>query len=214
VSVQTFWLEPTEDVAVGLRRYTNGDGFDCEHGHHHALVYTGREPATYEARDDRKVRTNALEFEIDRADPAWPTTCAQGCGYQFTEDDRWQRWTELLYRRTDTGELRVLHQAAPAPDAPSAEPGASWDAWWMPDFWRGPDGIALMVRCPDGHDWHVDSEARNCTRKGEPHQCWVRHGDPRQCRVTVDKAGDTCSAGGGSIDTGTWHGFLRDGVLA
>lgn len=78
----------------------------------------------------------------------------------------------------------------------------------------GPDGICLMVRLPNGHDWMVDSEASNCTRKGEPHQCWVRHGDPRECRVSVDKNGDTCAAGAGSIQGGDWHGFLRDGVLA
>ena len=108
----------------------------------------------------------------------------------------------------------MLHQGAPAPEAPSAEPGACWDAWWMPDNWKGADGIALMVRLPDGHDWHVDSRSSNCTRPDDNvHKCWVRHGDPRECHVTVDKNGDTCAAGAGSIQSPTWHGFLRDGHL-
>lgn len=210
--VQTFWLEPTEQVAVGLRRYTVGEGgFDCAHGHHRALVYTGREPAIYDDRDGRRVRLNGLT-DVPRDDPAWPTKC-EDCAYEFTAEDHWQRWTELLWERTDTGELRVLHQNAQAPGAPSAEPGASWDAWWMP-FQRNPDGIYLMVRLPDGHDWTVDSRASNCTlpHDGE-HRCWVRHGDPRECKVTVDKDGLSCSAGAGSIASPKWHGFLRNGVL-
>jgi hypothetical protein len=89
-----------------------------------------------------------------------------------------------------------------------------WDAWWMPGSWRGSDGIALMVRCPNGSDWHVDGRASNCTLPDDRvHKCWVRHGDPRGCRVTVDKNGNTCAAGGGSIIAGDYHGFLVDGVL-
>jgi len=136
--------------------------------------------------------------------PLWPRFCQAGCGYEFVESDNWQDTQDQLYQRTDTGQRFTLR------DAP---PGACWDAWWMPDNWRGADGIALMVRCPNGDDWHVDSEASNCTRKGETHQCWVRHGDPRQANVTVDKNGDTCAAGAGSILAGDYHGFLIGGLL-
>lgn len=206
---QTFWLERTDQVAVGLRRYaaSDGGGFTCADGYHSNLVYTGLEPAEYGPEGRLAVRS-----AVDHADPRWPGECEHGCGYRFSDADHWQDWQEQVYRRTDTGELRVLHQGAPAPEAPAAEPGACWDAWWMP-FSRGEDGIYLMVRCPDGHDWSVDSQASNCTRPGEPHRCWVRHGDPRECHVTVDKNGDTCSAGAGSIQTPNWHGFLRDGQL-
>lgn len=209
----TFWLEATDHVAVGLRRYTLGEGgFDCAHGHHRALVYTGREDATYTEHDGGR-RTLASRPDVGHDDPRWPTRC-EHCDYQFTEADQWQVWQEQLYLRTDTGELRVLHQSAPTPDASSAEPGACWDAWWMPENWKGSDGIALMVRLPDGHDWHVDSRASNCgSPDDDEHACWVRHGDPRECRVTVDKDGQTCSAGAGSIASPNWHGFLRDGQL-
>jgi hypothetical protein len=210
--VQTFWLERTGQVAVGLRRYHSaGGGFSCAEGYHSALVYVGVEDAAY---DDSHGRSHlAARPKVAHDDPRWPAQCDKGCGYVFTPDDAWQDWQELLYRRTDTGEVRVLHQGAPAPEAPSAEPGATWDAWWMP-YSRGDDGLCLVVRCPDGHDWMVDSRASNCTLPDDnDHHCWVRHGDPRDCRVTVDKNGRTCAAGAGSIQTPQWHGFLRDGQL-
>lgn len=204
-AVQTFWLEPTDQMEIGLRRYTHktGDTFDCAGGYHSALVITGQVTGTYEERDGRRYLTASVPTG-QHDDPRWPSECS--CGYLFTPDDVWQDWERHLYRRSDTGELVSLN------DAP---PGACWDADWMPQNWRdrSPDGIYLMVRLPNRHDWAVDSEASNCTRKGEKHHCWVRHGDPRECRVTVDKNGDTCAAGAGSILSGDWHGFLRDGQL-
>lgn len=216
---QTYWLDPTDQVAVGLRRYHSegGIGFVCESGYHDALVYIARELAIYVHRDDGRSHLDS-QSPVDHSDSRWPTECKHGCGYTFTDDDHWQDWQELIYRRTSDGAEYVLHQTAPAPelDIPSAPPGACWDAWWMPfnrDRYKG-DDICLMVRLPNGHDWMVDSEASNCTRKGEDHECWVRHGNPRECHVTVDKNGNTCAAGAGSIQGGDWHGFLRDGVLA
>lgn len=215
----TYWLDPTPDVAVGLRRYTStgSKGYSCADGWHEALVFTGTEPAEY--RDTDHGRVLAHRPDVPHDDPRWPTECARGCGYQFTDGDVWQEWQEQLYRRADTGEVVSLRprrdydpEGAPTP----APPGAMWNAWWMPDTpaWRGPDGMALMVRLPDGHDWHVDGEASNCTRKGDTtHKCWVRHGDPRTGQVTAGKDGDTCAAGAGSIASHGYHGFLRDGVL-
>lgn len=129
---------------------------------------------------------------------------------------------EKLYRRSDTGELVSLA------DAPI---GAMWDASWMASEVRtGPDGITLVVRTPGG-DWCVDAECNNCTRTqwgpkeidgrlhdkvwlGRTHYCWVRHGDPRQPETMhVDKNGETCSAGGGSILQSSYHGFLHHGEL-
>jgi len=112
-----------------------------------------------------------------------------------------------------------------------APPGAMWDATWMQaDQRTGPDGITLVVRLPNGSDWMVDGECSNCTRTqwgpkevdgkmcdkvwlGRTHYCWVRHGDPRTGTIHVDKNGDTCSAGAGSIWIGNYHGFLHNGYL-
>jgi hypothetical protein len=91
-----------------------------------------------------------------------------------------------------------------------AMPGAMWDADWMPDRFKGPDGRCLVVVCPDGYQWMIDGQASNCTRPDDSeHKCWVRHGEPPN--ITVDKNGNTCQAGGGSIGTSGYHGFLRDG---
>lgn len=207
----TYWIEPTDEVAWGLRRYHSaaGSGSDCASGFHDALVYLGRAPAVYNANGYREI-----SVRTPHTDPRWPKRCSS-CDYEFTDADRWQEWDELIYRRPADGAEFVLHQNAPATELgiPSAPPGACWNAWWMPSAGHRPDGMYLMVRLPNGHDWSVDSEASNCTRKGEPHECWVRHGDPRECRVTVDKNGDTCAAGAGSILAHDYHGFLHDGVL-
>jgi hypothetical protein len=202
---QTYWLDPTNEVAIGLRRYAYAEG-ECPGGYHDALIYTGRLPAMWQQTDyGLSLMSQAM---VEHSDPRWPTQCTR-CSYQFTENDNWQPWQELVYRRADTDTDVVLHRGGPA-DAPSAPPGAMWNASWMSPL---EDGIYLMVRLPNGHDWAVDSEASNCTRKGQPHNCWCRHGDPREARVTVDKVGDTCAAGAGSIQGGDYHGFLRNGVL-
>jgi hypothetical protein len=201
-ATRTFWLEPTNRVAVGLRRYRSAAAdTGCAGGYHSALVYTGRAPARW--RDTDHGRSLILRPATPSDDPLWPTVCDEGCGYQFTPGDHWQDWQELIYRRADTGEETTIRTAAP---------GAMWDAWWMPASWHGPDGIALMARCPNGRDWHIDGEASNCTRKGDRrHKCWVRHGDPRAANLTVDKNGETCAAGAGSIQAGDYHGFLTRG---
>lgn len=76
---------------------------------------------------------------------------------------------------------------------------------------RAVNGQYLVCVLPDGHHWQIDSYANNCDRGRDGHHCWIRHGEPP--KLTIDKGGDTCSAGSGSIQTGTWHGFLRDGML-
>lgn len=202
---QTFWLDPTDQVQLGLRRYTlDSTSFDCAGGYHSALVLTDIVPGVFEERHGRRYLTMPGDPYIDIHDPLWPTTC-DSCEYTFSGVDCWQPWQQRLFRRTDTGELLTLR------DAPE---GAMWDAWWLPNDYRGPDGIALTVQCHGKHAWHVDSRASNCGRPDDKaHKCWIRHGDPRECHVTVDKDGDTCSAGAGSILVPGWHGFLRDGQL-
>lgn len=90
-------------------------------------------------------------------------------------------------------------------------PGAMWyadEAW---NGWKGPDGRAIYVNCPNGRTWCIDSRAKNCTMPTDnAHRCWIRHGIPPN--LTVDKSGGTtCAAGAGSIVCGDYHGFLRNG---
>jgi hypothetical protein len=150
-------------------------------------------------------------FGIGAADPRWPTTCAE-CGYHFGPQDRLFMSYDLLWSRSDGGPETTLH------DAP---PGAMWYADWMTEGlpndpadqrWRGPDGRCLMVMVPPHHEWCVDGRCSNCTRPDDRvHKCWVRHGEPPL--ITVDKEGNTCAAGAGSVITSSWHGFLRNGYL-
>lgn len=76
------------------------------------------------------------------------------------------------------------------------------------------DGRVLVCMTPDGHPWTIDARASNCTMpQDDNHWCWCRHGRPEEGTLHVDKNGTTCAAGAGSIQTGSWHGFLHNGQL-
>jgi len=110
------------------------------------------------------------------------------------------------------------------PNPHSAPPGAMYFAEWyhyrsrqegepiVYGFdWDNQFTPPLMVVTP-GVIWDIDSRASNCTRKNDKtHRCWCRHGEAPN--ITVDKFGDTCSAGAGSIQCGNYHGFLQNGFL-
>jgi hypothetical protein len=183
-----------------LRRYTVGKRARCTvnpHKWHDAEVLLDTIPAGDEASGDT----------WPHDDPRWPSQCR--CGYAFRPDDQWMVNYDDEYRRVDTGELLTLA---------TASPGAMYDASWLHDHleYCGPDGRSLHVKLPNGLEWCIDAPASNCDQKGRPHKCWIRHGEPPL--ITVDKQGDTCTAGAGSIwsnkgQANDWHGFLRNGVL-
>lgn len=109
-----------------------------------------------------------------------------------------------IYRNLTTGELKESR------DLPV---GALW-AETDPVYTKGADGLAIICQMPEGHTWYIDSRASNCTMKTDSvHRCWVRHGTVGD-KLTVDKVGASCKAGGGSIDVkDVWHGFLKAGRL-
>jgi hypothetical protein len=192
-AIKCFFLEPTDRERQSLRRYaSHTDGSEkcsTKVGCHDAQVLIGEAP-----NDDK-----AHEHPHD--DARWPTKCEK-CDYSFTEEDHWQLFTKRIYKRSDNGEESTLFDV---------EAGAMWHADWMPDERKGPDGHCLVVMTPGG-EWMVDSRASNCTMPTDTvHRCWVKHGTPPD--VTVDKNGNTCNAGGGSIQAGSFHGFLRGGYL-
>ena len=70
----------------------------------------------------------------------------------------------------------------------------------------------IIVEMPGGGVWDINSRASNCDMPDDKtHRCWIRHGDPPN--ITIDKNGNTCGAGAGSIQHGEYHGFLRNGKL-
>lgn len=193
MSVKCYWLEELNKVRRYLRRFH----YDCESTHRTIMnVLDEQEKAAHEYIEVK----DGIDSSIPLNDARWPTRCA--CGHEFDLTDPYQVYVDRLYRRTDTGEILTLR------DAP---PGGMFDAWWLP--FKGPDGKSLVVKLPpDGHDWHIDSRANNCDKpKDMIHRCWCRHGEVPN--ITVDKNGDTCSAGGGSILTTQWHGHLKNGEL-
>lgn len=224
-----FLLEPTGVQRVQLRRFvfgvSEGQAPDQEHrpcregrpwpnGYREGCNATS--PVLYEVpavfRED-----GILEpvEKVSRDDPRWPAVCER-CGVPFDPEDPWQTNGHPVYRvaaRVDGAALE-LDALTTLREAPG---GAMWWAEWARAWAQGFDGRALIVKLPNGIDWQVDSEASNCTRKGDrTHRCWLRHGEPPL--VSVDKDGretgqETCSAGAGSILSGDYHGFLRDGIL-
>lgn len=191
--IPCFWLEPTDRLRRFYRRYRATTVFtpdhtpvrECPyHGYHNARTALDEVPAIWGTRDERRVLENVYDAR-DFAPPAFPSQCS--CGYHFVQADAWQIFTELVYRRADTGaELTLL-------DAPA---GAMWDAWWMGDRFRGPDGYALTVKLPGGCDWTVDGPSR-----------WTRSGAPPL--VTARPSIGIPTASGGWA----YHGFLTNGVL-
>lgn len=195
MTVRCFMIEPTGIVVPYAMIHEDGQHPDHEDVlNHHATVYFTPEP---EVLDERGAMANGVDWDsID-----WPTHCDM-CDHEFTEASWKSSGTKRKWTRPDTGQIF---------DSPrEAGPGAMWDAHWMPS--KGPDGLCLVVLLPNGVDWMVDGRANNCTRPDDSeHQCWVRHGEPPN--ITVDKNGNTCQAGAGSIASGTYHGFLRDGTF-
>ena len=102
----------------------------------------------------------------------------------------------------------------PIYDTPSGglEPGCLFWADYLPNdmHWDNHQGPQLHAVLPNGEIWNIDSRASNCTLPNDRnHRCWCRHGQAPD--ITVDKNGVTCSAGGGSIASGNYHGFLTHG---
>ncbi len=207
MSIRCFWLEPTDQERLQLRRYHSGDGCGGDpKAYHEAMVDFGTAPG---GRDANGFALSLDHLKPRKDDPRWPRACAR-CGVDFLETDSYQLFQGTLFRRSDTGELVTLR------DAPA---GAMWDAWWFGrDIKGGPwgagvgdDGRWLVVKTPGG-DWMPDQRASNCTMpEDNEHRCWVRHGTPPD--ITVDKNGKTCGAGAGSIQCGAYHGFLQAGSL-
>ena len=204
--IPCFFLEPTETVRLYLRRYVGSSKCPGRFGYHNAAILIGEAPVIY-SEDHDPGTVLALRPERDEIrddDVRWPKKCDY-CDHHFDGGQQNQLTQHVVYRRADNGELMTLHEAPI---------GAMWYADWH--WQKGPDGRCLAVKVPGsrptGHDWIVDGRASNCTMPDDNvHRCWVRHGTPPN--ITVDKGGNTCKAGAGSIKTDTWHGFLRGGML-
>jgi hypothetical protein len=127
----------------------------------------------------------------------------------------------FMVERAEDGWIRSDNPQDIRHHASEFGPGAMWFQKVDPDYLaqnayyhQTADNRVLNVQTPGG-SWCIDSYCSNCTRRGEPHSCWCRHGEAPN--ITVDKIPNpgetTCSAGAGSIQCGDYHGFLRNGFL-
>lgn len=206
MGTKCYLLERTNKVERHLRVYESGDCNRENHSYHNSMFFLDRIEGTF----NQEGYIETKEEDWDRNDPRFKMICDH-CGGAFISGTK-QLFIESLYIDTRNGNLVTIK---------SAEPGAMWDAWWMSkhckdskdNMWVGPeDRKSLMCKLPDGHEWHIDGQASNCTMKNDHiHKCWVRHGTPPN--LTVDKNGHTCQAGAGSIQSPKWHGFLTNGIL-
>jgi len=132
----------------------------------------------------------------------WPTNCDH-CGTKAPAELHQQVFRKRRYN-TKSG---------------NPEPGdLYWATWYTTQVGTGCvfhdncNGHHLFAVLPNGDLWDIDGRASNCTMKEDRvHRCWVRQGDPPN--IDVSKRGNTCKAGGGSIVSGNYHGFLRNGTF-
>lgn len=166
-------------------------------------------------------KTDRVQVNVRQGEEPWRVLHADAARADWVRELPDKCWEGRREQAPAGHDLLVRSVYAGAPGGkliPTEEsgPGAMWHAEYLEDYpeYRGPDGICLWVRLPNMHIWMVDSRASNCDmREDKVHKCWVRHGDPRQANLTVDKNGVTCHAGAGSILAGDYHGFLRNGML-
>lgn len=199
MNVKCFMIEPVARLELSLRRFCFSEAQKCPIiGYHNAV-------AKYSEIDYPVPGEHEYEpyFEPNRDNKDWPKACQ--CGYEFLATDQFQVWVERFYKRLDTGEL-VTRRNAPA--------GAMWWATWLPKnfYWDNKEDHHLMCKLPDGTEWNIDSRCNNCALPDDrTHRCWGRTGTPPM--ITAGKIGLNCPAGGGSIASPRYHGFLIDGEL-
>lgn len=205
MAVKCFMVQETNRFRASLRRFVFSSDSKCSgpSQYHNA---DGPEVGILEgARDaDGYYKLTRMEEANSppRSDPRWPKKC-DSCDYLFTDADEWQLFSDHIYI-DDAGKEHSLR---------SPTPGMMWDASWSGQWARGPDGKSLVVVCPNGSQWNIDGPCSNCTLPEDrgafdiAHRCWTRTGVPPL--ISVGKQfGKTCSAGGGSIQAGDYHGFL------
>lgn len=191
-----FWTVPADTAIESFRRFvwTEKDKCPGRYGYHNASVVLGVVP--WPAGPGR----SASPSKELRADPRWPKKC-DGCSYVFVDTDEWQHNYDQHWRRLDGDPGRWTLRESPI--------GAMWDASWYSDSWKGPDGLHLVVRLPNGVDWCVDGPSSDGKGVRKPNG-WTRNGDPRANPPTVSASPSIWANQG---EPNGWHGHLVKGKL-
>lgn len=182
-AVELFLVEPTGSGVLSLRRYRASD-VPCPGPHGYCSESV--DIAEVQILKNADGTYPALSPEnVEYADPRWPRACS-ACGYEFGPDDPRQCNQTEFYANAD-GTVRTALRDLPA--------GAVYDAAWLPDLYRAPDGHAWAVQLPDGLPWYLFGPASNGGAG------WTVTGDAP--RFTANP----------SILTPDYHGWLNDGRL-
>ncbi len=195
--VTCFWVDPGDTAQETLRRYGASDSPPCPGimGYHNAVVVLGDVP-WHEMFHGRGIDVTAAV----RGDTRWPKFCT-ACGYAFRDEDTWQYNVLQYFVDQVTGEKYLLS------DGPA---GMMFRADWMENIgngmYKGPDGIALCVRVPGGHDWLIDGPSNSGNG-------WTREGTPPVITARPSILFDEVKDKEGRIVSSGYHGFLTNGVL-
>lgn len=171
-----FIIQPTPFCRRSLRRYSDAK---CPTGSIHDMS------VVIDEKVEGLEEGGLLKGDFS-GDPRWPIQCA--CGYAFQEVDHWQVRVDRLYAGSPDGKDYALRD----PDLPI---GATWDADWLKDPWKGPDGLSLVVRLPGGSDFPMDMKMSG--------HSWSRTGIPPAVSVHP------------SVNhVGVYHGVIANGVVS
>lgn len=207
-SVRCFVVEPTDLYNIYLRIYDSSRNVPCSSGSYHdgrQLIETRIQKEDALSFDPVEDTVSSGDF-LDHSDTRWPKSCSK-CGHAFQGPSAvYQYFPVRLYRSVEEPKLEWERDSLP--------PGALYRQSWLEDStsFVGADGQSWAAVLPNGNHWMIDGRASNCDKQFDKfHKCWCRHGEAP--KFTVDKNGLTCNAGAGSIVSGDYHGFLRDGHL-
>jgi hypothetical protein len=124
-------------------------------------------------------------------DLAWPKTCT-ACGYEFADDDEWQRNDNRLYRLPDGTEFAHWGSMKNVPA------GTMIRIPHYDEFSQHPERIeSWLVILPDGGEWVTSQRASGGG-------FWTVSGTPPLITVSPSIWHDQPNG---------WHGFIRNGEL-
>lgn len=202
--VKCFLVEPTHLARAFLRCYISGSSCPGEHGYHNAMVPIG----DLDGLIDPEGFLHSPRASDYASDGRWPEQC--DCGWPFgsgptlawiekagrldgiaddVEGRTWQVFVDRLWRNPESGVVGTLtdHGA-----------GAMFDAFWMGASYAGPDGHHWSLILPPGRGnvdvWSMFGPASNGGG-------WEISGEAPMLTASP------------SIQSGSYHGFLRNGVL-
>lgn len=214
MGIQTRYIEHIGTVA-SLRIYwhelRDGKNVNCPAGgsYHDARFEIARSDNKW----DEKLGGT---LEDHRDDPRWPVKC-DGCG-KLAPLAPYENSLEIVTHQIFRRKLFNTKSGEPEPGDLYYVDYGCWedDRQYCVSGWSNCSGKHLHCVLPNKTTWDIDSRASNCTRREDKtHRCWVRHGIPEKGEIIhVDKNGNTCQAGAGSIAVTGFHGFLHNGILA